>query len=296
MGALVKSHGDIDQAMAVLKKRAIPDAMALLEACRKGGRYDVVGYPTMPDVLVTQGPKDPDQIWEARPKWKYEGPVAPFLPVAALDVNGAYLSALKTHLPLGALVHSTGNSHDPRRAGVHLVTPPPWEISILPNPIGDRDEAGPLWITEPTLRLLLRLASPKYDLCEAPVIHESWTSGASESLLESFRKTLATARDTAVQEDDELTLEYVKAMYSKFVSTLGESNFNRDLYRQDWMHIIRAQAFANLYWKAVKASQAGLRVIRMTGTDELHVAGDWTKVFTEGRKLTEMKIKDTYTT
>ena len=58
---------------------------------------------------------------------------------------------------------------------------------------------------------------------------------------------LKDARDRAIAEGDEVTLEYVKAMYSKFVSTLGESNYNRELYRTDWMHLIRSQAFANLW-------------------------------------------------
>jgi hypothetical protein len=31
------------------------------------------------------------------------------------------------------------------------------------------------------------------------------------------------------------------------------------------------------------------------GTDELHVIGDWRAVFPEGRAVTEVKVKDTYT-
>lgn len=92
-----------------------------------------------------------------------------------------------------------------------------------------------------------------------------------------------------------MTLEYVKAMYSKFVSTLGESNYNRELYRSDWMHLIRSQAFANLWAKAFKAYDGGLMVVRAMGTDELHVIGDWRAVFSEGRGVTEVKVKDVYT-
>jgi hypothetical protein len=194
------------------------------------------------------------------------------------------------------LEHSTGDHHDRRRAGVHLITPPVWEHdAVLPNPIGSRDEPGPLWVTEPTLRLLLRLAGPKHGLCDPPLIHESWTSGATESLLEKFRLTLKDARDRAITEGDEVTLEYVKAMYSKFVSTMGESNYNRELYRTDWMHLIRSQAFANLWWKAHRAYDEGLLAVRAMGTDELHVIGDWRAVFPEGRGVTEVKVKDTYT-
>ncbi|MEV7076668.1 helix-turn-helix domain-containing protein [Streptomyces sp. NPDC093990] len=294
--ALDEHAGDVEGATAALVKRAIPDAMALLDHTRKGGRYDVVAHPWLPDILRKQTARGADQIWEARPKWTRPQLPAGRHEVTALDINGAYLSALKTHLPLGQLEHSTGDHHDRRRAGVHLITPPVWEHdAVLPNPLGNRDEPGPLWVTEPTLRLLLRLAGPKYGLCEPPQIHESWTSGATESLLEKFRIALKDARDRAITEDDEVTLEYVKAMYSKFVSTMGESNYNRELYRADWMHLIRSQAFVNLWWKAHRAYDEGLMVVRAMGTDELHVTGDWRAVFPEGRGVTEVKVKDVYT-
>ncbi|MFF8391695.1 helix-turn-helix domain-containing protein [Cellulosimicrobium funkei] len=293
--ALTKHSGDVESATNSLVKRAIPDAMALLDSTRKGGRYDVVAHPWLPDILRKQSARGSDEIWEARPKW-----TRPELPsgaheVTALDINGAYLSALKTWLPLGKLEHSTGSHHDRRRSGFYLITPPEWEHgAVLPNPLGSRDEAGPIWIGEPTLRQLLRLAD-KYRLCDPPEIHESWTSGATETLLEKFRIVLKDARDRAITEDDEVTGAYVKAMYSKFVSTLGESNFNREIYRTDWMHLIRSQAFANLWMKAFKAYDEGLIVVRAMGTDELHVIGDWRAVFPEGRGVSEVKVKDVYT-
>ncbi|MDG4865350.1 transcriptional regulator, partial [Streptomyces sp. T-3] len=293
--ALANHEGEVEAATAALVKRAIPDAMILLDACRKGARYDIIAHPPMPDIVRKKSAKGSDEIWEARPKW-----TRPELPpgaheITALDINGAYLSALKTHLPLGALEHTVGNQFDRRRAGLHLITPPDWDHdAILPNPIGARDEPGPLWVTEPTLRLLQRLATAKYGLCDPPVIHESYTSGSTEGLLEKFRMTLRDAREGAIAEGDDVTLEYVKAMYSKFVSTMGESNYNRELYRPDWMHIIRSQAFANLWMKAYKAYDEGLTVVRAMGTDELHVIGDWRAVFPEGRGVTEVKVKDVY--
>ncbi|MDT0495274.1 helix-turn-helix transcriptional regulator [Streptomyces griseus] len=295
-GALAEHRGDIDAATAALVKRAIPDAMRLLDETRKGARYDVIAHPWTPDILKKQTARGADQIWEARPKWtRHELPPGRH-EVTALDINGAYLSALKTHLPLGQLEHSTGLAHDRRRSGVHLITPPEWDHeAVLPNPIGQRDEPGPLWVTEPTLRLLLRLSGPKHQLCDPPQIHESYTSGATENLLEKFRIALKDARDTAIEQGDTATLEYVKAMYSKFVSTMGESNYNRELYRPDWMHLIRSQAFANLWLKALKAHDEGLAPVRAMGTDELHVIGDWRRVFAEGRAVTEVKVKDTYT-
>ncbi|QNP68019.1 helix-turn-helix domain-containing protein [Streptomyces roseirectus] len=293
---LAEHQGDADAATAALVKRAIPDAMRLLDETRKGARYDVIAHPWIPDILKKQTARGADQIWEARPKWTRHNLPPGHHQVTALDINGAYLSALKTHLPLGRLEHSTSPTHDRRRSGVHLITPPEWEHeAVLPNPLGQRDEPGPLWVTEPTLRLLLRLSGPNHQLCAPPQIHESYTSGATENLLEKFRIALKDARDTAIEQSDTVTLEYVKAMYSKFVSTMGESHYNRELYRPDWMHLIRSQAFANLWLKALKAHDEGLTVVKAMGTDELHVIGDWRRVFAEGRAVTEVKVKDTYT-
>ncbi|MFF9899319.1 helix-turn-helix transcriptional regulator [Streptomyces longispororuber] len=295
--ALATAGGDLSAATAELQRRAIPDAMALLDACRIGARYDLVGHPPLPDILRKKSAHGADDVWEARPHWTRPDAPSGGMEVTALDINGAYLSALKTHLPLGALEHSTGNVHSRRRAGIHLITPPAWgHHAHLPNPMGAREEPGPVWVTEPVLRLLQRLATEPYGpLCDPPVIHESWTSGATEQLFEKFRQILRDAREEAITENDEVTLEYVKSMYSKFVSTMGESNFNRAIYRPDWMHIIRSQAFVNLWLKAHRAHTAQLPVMRVMGTDELHVAGDWKHVFTEGRGVSQVKVKDTYT-
>ncbi|WP_327209302.1 helix-turn-helix domain-containing protein [[Kitasatospora] papulosa] len=290
-----RAGGDEEAALKALIKRAIPDVMHLFNETRATARYDYTAYPALPDVLKKPSKKDPDQIWEARPKFHHPGyslKVPGDVKVTALDVNAAYLSALKCWLPIGKLEHSTGTDGvDPKRSGVHLITPAPWAHPHLPDPIGDRDEPGALWVTNSTLRLLQRLSGPKYGLTDAPVIHESWTSGATENFLDALRKLLSAARDEAIENRDTLTLEYVKAMYSKFISTMGESIHNREMIRPDWMHIIHSQAYANLWGKAYKASQAGLDVVAMMGTDELHVTGDWRRVFPEGRGVSQMKVK-----
>ncbi|MFJ1775053.1 helix-turn-helix domain-containing protein [[Kitasatospora] papulosa] len=290
-----RAGGDEDAALKALIKRAIPDVMHLFNETRATARYDYTAYPALPDVLKKPSKKDPDQIWEARPKFHHPGyslKVPGDVKVTALDVNAAYLSALKCWLPIGKLEHHAGTDGvDPKRSGVHLITRSPWVHAHLPDPIGDRDEPGALWVTNSTLRLLQRLSGPKYGLMDAPVIHESWTSGATENFLDALRKLLSAARDEAIENRDTLTLEYVKAMYSKFISTMGESIHNREMVRPDWMHIIHSQAYANLWGKAYKASTAGLDVVAMMGTDELHVTGDWRKVFPEGRGVSQMKVK-----
>lgn len=303
--ALQEHDGDIEAAQAFLIRKAIPHAMELLDITRRGGRYDVVAFPFLPDILRKPTDSKPDQIWEARPKWSRAWDSLPpgIHTVDELDINGAYLSALKTHLPLGELVHSEGHidTIKEKRSGFHLVTPGEWRHAHLPNPLGARDEEGPLWIGEPTLRQLNRAASEKYGrLCTPPEIHESWTSGSTEHLLEYTRVALTEVRTEAIANDNTVAREYVKAMYSKLVSTMGDSNFNRDLHRPDWMHIIRSAAFSNLWEKAFKANAAGLHVVRVSGTDELHVIGDWRaavaaggrRLFPEGRGVTEVKLKN----
>jgi hypothetical protein len=170
--ALAKRAGDLEAATAALLRRAVPDTMALLDATGKGGRYNIVAHPWIPDVLRKRSARGADQIGEARPKWTRPELPAGRHEVTAPDINGACLSALRTHLPIGRLEHTTGLPHDRRRAGVQLITPPAWDHEhTLPNPQGSRDEPGPLRVTEPALRLLLRLSSLKYGLCDPPQIH-----------------------------------------------------------------------------------------------------------------------------
>jgi DNA-binding XRE family transcriptional regulator len=294
---LERAGGDADAATAALIKRAIPDVMTLFAATRRTARYEHTSYPALPPIFTKPSKREADLIWESRPSWRHPGlrrtPDGE-LAVTALDVNAAYLSAFKTHLPIGRLEHRTGGEHDKKRAGVYLIDPPAWRHPNGPNPLGDREETGPLWITEPTMRLLLRISGPKYGLIDAPpVIHESWTSGATETLLDSLRQLLADARTDAIAAGDDITLTYVKQMYAKFVSTLGESPHNREIVRPDWVHLIRSQAFSNLWGRAYKAATGGLTVVTVAGTDELHVAGNWRTVFTEGTGLADMKVKTT---
>lgn len=294
---LAACSGDMEVAQAELVKAAIPDVMALLKSSRVGGRYEHSEFPPTSDILRKKSQKGADEIWEGRPKWRNAAIFSAAkkgtrFEVTALDMNAAYLSAMKAWLPIGQLREDTSGVHDPKKAGVHLITPADWEHDDLPNPLGARMEPGELWVTESTLRLLIDCA--RQDLTDAPVIHRSLVSGATEGLLEKLRRALAESRKTALANGDELTVAYVKAMYSKFVSTIGESTANREIRRPDWMHIIRSKAFANLWMKAHKAKKAGLQVVEISGTDELHVIGDWQAVFPEGRDLSQVKEKTTY--
>ncbi|MYZ35186.1 MULTISPECIES: DnaB-like helicase C-terminal domain-containing protein, partial [unclassified Streptomyces] len=299
--ALDEAGGDIEAAVKMLQKKAVPDSMALFKLTRVGASYVHTVYPPALDFLSKPGQGEADGIWEGRHKWRnaplYEavkkGERHP-LDVVGLDTNAAYLSAFKTHLPIGALKHDPSGGYDRRRAGIHRVDHFVWPHAHLPNPIGNRKEPGPYLLDEATVRLLIRCSELK--LSEAPRILESWTSGASEALLEKFRRVLQQARQTAIENEDSATEEYVKAMYSRFTSTIGESGKNRELRRPEWVHTIRSQAFASLWLKGWKAHQGGLILVQASGVDELHVAGgDWKTVWEEGRKPTQMKVKRFYT-
>ncbi|MER6120632.1 DnaB-like helicase C-terminal domain-containing protein [Streptomyces sp. NPDC001743] len=303
---LQEHGGDTEAAITALELKAIPNGMALFEATRVGANYEHTVYPERLEFLSKKTRDGADDIWEGRHKWE-NGPLLEQVKAGALasiavdvlDTNAAYCSALKTHLPIGALQHDPDGGFHPKRSGIYLLPKrPTWEHPHLPDPIGNRREPGPVLLDDATIRLLLRCH--KLDLCEAPHITQSWTSGASENITEKFRRVLTIARENAILEGDEVTEKYVKAIYAKFVSTIGESSFNRDLRRPDWMHIIRSQAFANLWYKAKRAHDHGLTIVKLRGTDELHITGgEWRKdkggIFEEGRLTNQLKLKNQYT-
>ncbi|WP_269453143.1 type II toxin-antitoxin system prevent-host-death family antitoxin [Yinghuangia sp. ASG 101] len=305
--ALAEHGGDIEAATEALVKKAVPNGTALFEATRVGSNYDHTVYPELPDFLRKKTRDGVDEVWEGRHNWSNEplldqlrAGTLPPATVDVLDTNAAFLSALKTHLPIGRLTHETHNPDDPddgfhpRRSGIYLLNSrPTWDHPDLPDPIGNRHEQGEILLDDATVRLLFQCA--RLGLCAPPAIAESWTSGSSEGLLEKFRRVLTEARAQALGNNDTVTVEYIKAMYAKFVSTMGESSANRDIRRPDWMHIIRSQAFANLWRKGYKARANGLTIVRMRGVDELHVTGgNWRDVFPEGRRTAETKTKDQY--
>ncbi|MEW2493773.1 type II toxin-antitoxin system prevent-host-death family antitoxin [Streptomyces nodosus] len=311
---LAHVQGDLEKAATRMQGQAITDVMDLFNKSRVGGRRQHTANPPSYDFLKKERPRGVDQVWEGRHKWVNTvlleeilkgGPAS--VPVIVLDTPGAYLNAFNLWLPQGKLLH---RRHDPDNlddgfpgpktsSGIFLAEPSPWEHTHLPNPLGSRREPGPLLLDTATVKTLID-CHRKHDLCGPPRILESWTSSGSETFLLKLRRVLNAAR-LAAREQEELDIveKYIKAMYSKFSSTLGESTSNRQIKRPDWMHTVRSQAFANLWLRAFKLHQAGLTIVKVMGTDEIHVAGegDWRDVFEEGHQLSQMKTKgkDAYT-
>ena len=309
--ALQRHEDDVEAARRALAAEggsAIPDVMNLFEATRVGTAYQHTTYPKLPEPLVRKRRDQADDVWEGRPKF-YNHAVPDGTPVTELDINAAYLAALQSaHLPIRTITHNPEGWDDLDNygkgidlAGICRIDPVEWDHPDLPHPLGDdREETGRLWVPTSVLLGLRDMASPGYgELCKPPKIREAYVAKGSAALFKTLVSVLDTARMEAIEKNDDLTKSYVAAMYAKLVSTMGDSRNNHQLRRPDWMHIIRGQAFANARRKAIRAQKAGLTVVHVGGTDELHLAGDvWAAVhngrpvFTEGRALNQIKIKN----
>ena len=277
--------GDVKARTALAKRGAIKASMALMKASvqRDTARYH-------PSLFAKQPPIEDREIWEGRNRWY--GEVEPGQTVAKLDKGAAYLSAANTALPVGPLVHDDDPwtaAHGPdRRAGYHLVNVPDFEYPCG-GPFHTREEPGPVWITTPTLKQLISRADwPRIEILD------SWTAPATEVLLRPWIETLRDTRARALATDDRVLYQFTKYCYSLVIATMGDSAANWELRRADWMHVIRAQAYANLWRKATQAARAGVNVVYVGNTDELHVVDDdaAAALFPLGTKLGQWKVKE----
>lgn len=308
--ALEAHGGDADAALKALAGdggSAIPDVMELFEATRVETSYQHTTYPKLPEPLVRKRRDNADEVWEARPK--FTNPAVPDgTEVTELDVNAAYLAALQSaHLPIRTTTHNPEGWDDLANygkgldlSGICRIDPVQWAHPELPHPLGDdRETPGTVWVPTSVVLSLKDFASLSYgELCAPPVIREAYVAKGSAALFKGLVQVLNEARMQAIADDDDLTKHYIAAMYAKLVSTMGDSRNNYELRRPEWQHIIRGQAFANLRRKAIRAYQAGLTVVHVGGTDELHLSGNvWGAVrngkplFLEGRALNQIKVK-----
>lgn len=294
--------GNIKAALTYVDRNAIEDVMWLLERSRVQARYDHTRFPRLPALFERERKGAGDMVWEGQHSWANPA-VADGTLVDQCDTPAAYLNALTCHLPIGNL-QETGpqDGLDRRRSGVYLVTlgtTAAWEAANpgLPAPWGNRKKRGDVWITRPTLQLLLDVQKDSQLTLEWDgKILDSWTAPSSEALLKPLRGWLADARMEAIYAGDKFAEEAIKILYYKLVSTMGDSRANFEMRRMDWRHIIRSQAFSNLWRRAYKAHDAGFTVAAVKATDELHIihGDDWRSVWTEGRGLAHLSLKRTY--
>lgn len=272
-------------------KRAIAASMALMKGSiqRDGTRYHPSLFATQPDHIPN--------VWEGRHKFDLTKNLEPGIPLVRLDKNAAYLSAANTALPIGALQHDP----DPvgagaGRAGTHLVNYTGTIGYPCGSPLGNREEAGEIWITTPTLKLLNQIhATMKIPLVD---VIDSWTAPSTEVLLRPWINELRDQRAEALRTGNTELYEFVKFCYSKAIATMGESNANWEIRRPDWMKIIRSQAYANLYRTAFYAMQGWpiYPIIHLGNIDEMWLIDTSQDYPVElGSQLGQWKIKRQWT-
>lgn len=261
-------HGAIKASMRLMK-----DSVQ-----RESARYKPSLYAAQPGEVT--------EVWEGRNKW--EQPVPDGTALVRLDKGAAYLSAVNTRLPVGPLKEDPDpdDAYRSGRAGYHLVDVP--EQSLLcGGPFHTRLDKGQVWITTPTLKQLLGYRA------DLVTIHRSFTGPATEVLLRPWAEALKQTRAEALRTGNGALYNFVKSCYSLPIATMGESSKNWEIRRPDWMHIIRAQAYALLWRKAVQAQMNGCTVVKVGNTDEIWLVDDIhvAQNFKIGRGLGEWSVK-----
>lgn len=189
------------------------------------------------------------------------------------DVVTQHLSAAGVvTLATGAL-HWTGkpgSAVKQNKPGYYLVTiPAMWNYAgCLPHPAGRYTPGDRVWITHPTLDLLVYCAE-ELEIMDAPEVHESWTADGTR-VLRTWASTLASAVKVAHARmlstpEDQVLFDTVKNVY-KMARGMLEVPQSR-VYRPDWAHAIIAQARTNL-WRKIWAEGAG-------GRGDTRASGRW---------------------
>jgi len=191
-----------------------------------------------------------------------------------IDRNGGYLGVLgSAELPIGRVREYEGMSPD-NEYGAHLLASwPSWELPNFPHPGGNyRRTKGEVWVPTSTLKVM-READRLFPGALGTIDVVKSLAGRKVKL-DKIQALLRDARMRAIEQGDTEFEEYQKKMYSKGVSTMGESPFNRNLWRPDWCVNIRGTYHAN-HWRAFKrAWQHGRVPVGLRNTDELWTLRD----------------------
>lgn len=282
--ALEDSGGDRTAARAALERAAVADAMQLLRLTRLEVRHDLIRYPPLPDIFGrSHEPATGSTVWQPprrQQHWQQQLPPGQH-EVAVLDVNTPYLAALNTALPMGTsdVIVEGPHRYDRRRTVMVQIAAPAWHHNGLPSPLGPaaREETGPLWVSAAVLRAYQQAA--RAGLCKTPQIHAVCEGVTTNVLFRGFVRVLKQARRTALDTQDDVLLAYVRAIYMKFIGTMGHSHVNRGLRRPDWQLLIWQQADITRWMTVLKAHRAGLTIVRFD-SEGLHVTGNWREILT----------------
>lgn len=270
---------------------------SLIEDTHRLKKTQLIAHPypspaEVPPPLRHEGPGKGMLVHEGAHHW-VNPTIASGSSVTTIDRNGSFLGVLgSAELPIGRLRHEHGSTPDPAQVGLHRIDQwPTWDRPDLPHPGGAQPHGRELWITTPTLKLLRQ--RELMGLGPFTVL-ESWLG--AKMRLEQLAAELRSARQYAIDTDDQDLLDYVKATYSIGLATMGESSANTRLWRPDWVAIIRATFHANMDRAAHRIAGEGIPLAAVCHTDEIHVCETAADVFasravTEGQALSHWKRK-----
>ncbi|MEU9214828.1 DnaB-like helicase C-terminal domain-containing protein [Streptomyces sp. NPDC048415] len=190
-----------------------------------------------------------------------------------IDRNGSYPSACSA-VPLAPnkLLH-TGPlaAFDKASAGIYLIDIPEWNRTDMPHPLGriiDRpDDQGRVWVTTPHIKQLEKLVREGH-LAAMPVIHDSWTGKANESLFKPFYEATRKARTELVEIGGEPYKAY-KTRLSIALRLLWPKRKEQKspFWRSDWRMSMVAEASVRHWAVAFRAVQDGHKLIALRNVD-----------------------------
>ncbi|MET9759935.1 type II toxin-antitoxin system prevent-host-death family antitoxin [Streptomyces sp. NPDC006372] len=190
-----------------------------------------------------------------------------------IDRNGSYPSACSA-VPLAPnkLLH-TGplEAFDKTRAGIYLIDIPEWTRTDMPHPLGriiERpDDQGRVWVTTPHIKQLHKLLREGH-LNAAPVIHDSWTGKANESLFKPFYEATRKARTELVQVGGDPYKAY-KTRLSIALRLLWPKRAEQrsPFWRPDWRMSMVAEASVRHWSVAFRAVQEGHTLLALRNVD-----------------------------
>lgn len=199
-----------------------------------------------------------------------------------LDRNASYPSAAASVLVTHCALTQTGAiEYDRRRAGYYLVDVFPWsESDRLPSPLGRTGKREQVWLTGPTVELLLDLAEA--DRWPAVTVLDSWTAPGVR--MSDWTTMVQPFRRSAIERGGRDGAEYLRVkdgISHVFGLMRGKDsgmlpNEKSSMYLPDWYHTIEGHSAATIWRRADKCLTAApdLGPVELRNTDELVIPAE----------------------
>lgn len=220
--------------------------------------------------------------------------------VKILDRNGSYPAAM-ANVPVaaGPLRRTGATGFTSSRAGIYQIPAFPWNHG--PHPLGEIAEqaSDAWWISEPHMRLCMRLAAnPQYGDIQAPRIIDSWTGAAVTNLFKAFSAHVSELREAARADGD--AYGEIKRKSSIAIRALWPKGSRSPFWRPDWSVSVRAEASVRHWIRASQAIAGGADLVRLGNVDEVaflippRARSSWLpEPYVEGTGFGYVKVKGT---